>query len=454
MRLLGCVFILVLAVLLPVSPAAAEKIFNAESFTLDNGLKVVVIPNHRAPVVTHMIWYKFGGADETPGKSGIAHFLEHLMFKGTPKVPDGQFSRIVKKLGGNDNAFTSHDFTAYYQNVPRMHLERVMEMESDRMKNLTLREEEVAAERQVIIEERRLRVDSRPQAKFQEQMMSTLFINHPYSVPVIGWLHEMRELTRDDAFEQYDAWYAPNNAILIVSGDITAKELEPLAKKYYGPIAAQTVPERNRTRPAPIVAAPRLVMEDARIGQPLIMKTWRAPRGNDALDMLSEILGGTSTSRLYKRLVVERKLAVSASASYEPISLNETMFTIYATPAPGVSLNELEAAVGQEIGQLLEKGVTLEELNSAKGRKRASLTYYLDSLQGPALLFGRVLTSGFSIDYVENITNRLEKLSIEDVSQAANTLFKSDDYPVTGILMPKAPPPAAADKPAAQGAKQ
>ncbi len=441
MRLFGCVFtIAILALLLPYPAAAGEKIFNAESFTLDNGLKVVVIPNHRAPVVTHMIWYKFGGADETPGKSGIAHFLEHLMFKGTPTVPDGQFSRIVKKLGGNDNAFTAHDYTAYYQNVPRAHLERMMQMEADRMKNLTLREEEVASERQVIIEERRQRVDSRPQARFQEQVMSSLFVNHPYAIPVIGWLHEMRELTREDAFDQYNEWYAPNNAILIVSGDITAKELEPLAKKHYGPIAAQTLPERKRTRPAPIVAAPRLVMEDARIGQPVIMKTWRVPRGDDGIDMVAEIMGGTSTSRLYRKLVVEKKMAVAAGASYEALSLNETTFSIYATPAPGVSLQDLEAAIGHEIALILERGVTLEELNAAKGRKRASLTYYLDSLQGPALLFGRVLTSGFSIDYVENIVNRLEKLSIDDVSQAASTVFRNEDYPVTGILLPKERP--------------
>lgn len=448
MRSLGCVLVLAFFLLLPATAGAAEKIFNAETFTLDNGMKVVVIPNHRAPVVTHMIWYKFGGADETQGKSGIAHFLEHLMFKGTPSVPDGQFSRIVKKLGGNDNAFTSQDYTAYYQNVPRAHLEKMMEMEADRMKNLTLKEEEVASERQVIIEERRQRIDSRPQARFQEQVMSTLFVNHPYATPVIGWLHEMRELTREDAFDQYNAWYAPNNAILVVSGDVTAKELEPLAKKYYGPIPAQTMPERKRTRPAPIVAAPRLVMEDTRIGQPMIMKTWRAPRGSDAIDMLSEILGGTSTSRLYSSLVVDRKIAVSAGAGYDGISLDETTFSIYASPAPGVSLADLEAALGVEVARILDKGVTLEELNAAKGRKRANLTYYLDSLQGPALLFGRVLASGFSMDYVENITTRIEKLSIDDIAQAANTVFRGEDYPVTGILLPKEKPAVTAPPPA------
>lgn len=446
MRLFGCFFLLAFLTCATLPAAAAEKLFNAESMTLQNGMKVVVIPNHRAPVVTHMVWYKFGAADEQPGKSGIAHFLEHLMFKGTPKVPDGQFSRIVKKLGGNDNAFTTQDYTAYYQNVPLASLETVMRMEADRMKNLTLREEEVASERQVIIEERRQRVDNQPQARFQEQMMSALFVNHPYGLPVIGWLHEMRELTREDAFDYYNEWYAPNNAILIVSGDITLEKLKPLAEKYYGNIPAQTLPERTRTRPAPIVAAQRLVMEDPRIGQPVLMKIWRVPRGNDALSVLAEILGGTSTARLYKNLVVNKKLAISVGASYDPMSLNETTFSIYATPTPGTSIAALEAALAQEVAHVLAKGVTLEELNSAKSRSRASMSYYLDSLQGPAIIFGRALASGFSIDYVENRLIRLEKLTIDDIAAAARLVFQSMDMPVTGLLLPQDKAPPAADK--------
>jgi len=446
MRLFGCFFLLAFLTCAALPAAAAEKLFNAESMTLQNGMKVVVIPNHRAPVVTHMVWYKFGAADEQPGKSGIAHFLEHLMFKGTPKVPDGQFSRIVKKLGGNDNAFTTQDYTAYYQNVPLASLETVMRMEADRMKNLTLREEEVASERQVIIEERRQRVDNQPQARFQEQMMSALFVNHPYGLPVIGWLHEMRELTREDAFDYYNEWYAPNNAILIVSGDITLEKLKPLAEKYYGNIPAQTLPERTRTRPAPIVAAQRLVMEDPRIGQPVLMKIWRVPRGNDALSVLAEILGGTSTARLYKNLVVNKKLAISVGASYDPMSLNETTFSIYATPTPGTSIAALEAALAQEVAHVLAKGVTLEELNSAKSRSRASMSYYLDSLQGPAIIFGRALASGFSIDYVENRLIRLEKLTIDDIAAAARLVFQSMDMPVTGLLLPQDKAPPAADK--------
>lgn len=451
MRLFGCLCLLAFLTTFSAPVLAAEKLFNAESMTLQNGMKVVVIPNHRAPVVTHMVWYKFGAADEQPGKSGIAHFLEHLMFKGTPKVPDGAFSRTVKKLGGNDNAFTTQDYTAYYQNMPRSQLETVMRMEADRMKNLELREEEVASERQVIIEERRQRVDNQPQARFQEQVMSALFVNHPYGLPVIGWLHEMRALTREDAFDYYNEWYAPNNAILIVSGDITLAELKPLAEKYYGPIPAQTLPSRNRTRPAPIVAAQHLIMEDPRIGQPVLMKTWRVPRGNDALNMLAEILGGTSTARFYKNLVVDKKLAISAGAHHDPMSLNETTFSIYATPTPGTTIADVEAALAQEVADVIANGITLEELNSAKSRMRASMTYYLDSLQGPAILFGRALASGFSVEYVENRMARLDKLTIDDIAEAARLVFQGEDMPVTGVLLPQEKPKQAS--PAQKGDK-
>ncbi|MFH1157405.1 MAG: pitrilysin family protein [Pseudomonadota bacterium] len=420
--------------------------FNAESFTLENGLQVVVIPNHRAPVVTHMIWYKFGGGDGTPGKSGIAHFLEHMMFKGTPDVPGGQFSITVKKLGGDDNAFTTHDATAFYQNIARASLGRVMEMEADRMKNLTLKESEVASERQVIVEERRQRTDNQPQAKFQEQMTSALFVNHAYGIPVIGWMREIKELTREDALESYGRWYAPNNAVLVVSGDITAAELRPMAEKYYGGIKPSVLPERIRPKPAPIVAQHRLTLEDPRIGPPVIIKVYRAPRGSDALEILTEIFGGSPTSRLYRVLVVDRKLAVSAGADYNPISLNDATLTLTASPTPDTPLPQLEAALDAEVRKLTEKGVTLKELRSAKGRKKASLTYYLDSLQGPAMLFGRALTGGFDMDYLENWNGRVGKLSIDDVNKSARAVFSGDNLPVTGILLPQKKPESGGGK--------
>jgi zinc protease len=439
---------LLLALVVALPGLALAKTFNAETFTLQNGMQVVVIPNHRAPVVSHMVWYKFGGADAKPGESGIAHFLEHLMFKGTEKVPEGQFSLIVKKLGGNENAFTTHDYTAFYQDIARDHLEKVMEMEADRMKNLVLTDEQVASERQVVIEERHQRVDNTPQTKFQEQLMSALFVNHPYAIPVLGWLQEMKEMTREEALDYYHKWYQPNNAILIVAGDITAAELKPLAEKYYGSISAQPVPERARPRPAPITVEHQIIMEDPRVGQPTVMKVYRAPRGNDAMDLLSEIFGGTTTSRLYKDLVVDQKLAIGAGSDYDPISLNDTTFTIYATPTPGTPLPVLEAAIDKEISTVLDRGVTLEELKGARTRALATFTYYRDSLQGPALLFGRALCSGFDIDYLENRADRLEKMTIDDVNDAADAVFRSPDLPVTGVMLPSEPPKPPAPKPA------
>lgn len=429
--------ILAVVLLFLLSAQAEAAMFNAETFTLNNGLQVVVIPNHRAPVVTHMIWYKFGGSDERPGKSGIAHFLEHLMFKGTPRVPDGQFSKIVKKLGGNDNAFTTHDYTAFFQNVAKEHLPRMMEMEADRMKNLELREDQVGSEREVIIEERRQRIDNQPQARFQEQLMSALFVNHPYGIPVIGWLHEMKTLTRADAMDEYTRWYAPNNAVLIISGDVTAAEVKPLAEKYYGVLPASVLQKRERPLPAPIIAQHRLTMADPRIGQPVITKIYRAPRGSDALDMLAEIFGGSSTARLYKDLVVDQKLAIAAGADYDPISLNDTTLSLFATPAPGVSVEKLEAALDAEVGKLLSEGVTAAELQGAKSRKKASQTYALDSLQGPAMLFGRAIASGFDADYVETLQDRVQKLQPDDINKAAAAQFAADNVPVTGILLPQ-----------------
>jgi len=437
----------IFAAALSLLPGLAEaKAFNADTFTLENGLQVVLIQNHRAPVVTQMIWYKFGAADERPGESGVAHFLEHLMFKGTPKVPDGQFSLTVKKIGGNDNAFTSQDYTAFYQEVPRSQLEKVMMMESDRMKNLVLKEDQVTSEREVIIEERRQRIDNNPQSKFQEQVMSALFVNHPYAIPVIGWLHEMKELTRDEVLDYYRTWYAPNNAILVISGDVTLEELRPLAQKYYGDLPVQEIPQRLRPRPAPIVAEHQIIMVDPRIYQPVVMKVYRVPHGKDAMDVLADIFGGTSTSRLYKHLVVDQKLAVTASADYDPVSMNDTEFTIYATPTPGTALPVLQAAIDKEIKLLLDKGVTLEEVNSSRNRLQASFTYYRDSLQGPAMLFGRALASGMGMDYIENRLDRLGKLTIDDINDAADAVFTSPDLPITGVMLPQ-PKAAKGDKP-------
>ncbi|OHC79188.1 MAG: zinc protease, partial [Rhodospirillales bacterium RIFCSPLOWO2_01_FULL_65_14] len=305
------------------APTASAGVFNPEIFTLKNGMQVVVIENHRAPVVTQMVWYKVGSADEGPGDSGIAHFLEHLMFKGTKKRTPGEYSRILARNGGRENAFTSTDYTAYHQTVAVDRLEMIMEMEADRMTNLVLDEDAVTTERLVVLEERRMRTDNNPSARLQEQVNAALFLNYPYRRPVIGWEHEIKALDRKRVIDFYKRWYAPNNAILVVTGDITADALKPLAEKYYGVIPAGPKIERNRPTEPPQSAARRVALEDPRVRQPSWSRYYLAPslkvgetKYAYPLEVLSDILGGGATSRLYRTLVVDSKIAVSAGSAY------------------------------------------------------------------------------------------------------------------------------------------
>ena len=304
-------------------PAQAD-VFGAETFMLGNGMQVVVIPNHRVPIVSHMVWYKVGSADEEPGKAGIAHFLEHLMFKGTPTYPAGEITDLVARNGGQQNAFTSYDYTAYYQNIAVDRLPMMMELEADRMRNLILSEEDVRVERDVVLEERRMRVDSRPASILSERLDAALWVTNRYGTPVIGWEEEIQALNREDAFDFYHRWYAPKNAILVVAGDITLKELRPLAERTYGKIEpVDSVTSRERSTFLPQSADVRVTMEDERVRQPRWQRTYVAPSVNVgnreqtyALQVASEILGGGSTSRLYQSLVVDQAVAASAGAYY------------------------------------------------------------------------------------------------------------------------------------------
>ena len=319
-------------------------VFNPETFTLDNGMQVVVVTNRRAPVVSHHVWYKIGSADSPPGKSGLPHFLEHLMFKGTDDLESGEFSRIVARNGGNENAFTGPDYTGYFQTIARDRLETVMRMEANRMTRLKLEPGEVLTERDVILEERSQRVDNDPGSRLGELVNATQYLNHPYRLPVIGWRHEIAGYTREDALDFYRTWYAPNNAVLIVAGDIDAAELRPLAEKYYGVIPARPVPERQRLGEPPQQAPREVDLADPRVQQPSLIRSYLAPSFNAgesehayALEVLAEILGGTSTSRLYRALVIDQKLATSAGAYYRGTSLDLTTLRAYASPRPGVS---------------------------------------------------------------------------------------------------------------------
>lgn len=440
----------------PVAPGTTveivrpQKIFNAETFTLDNGLQIIVIPNHRAPVVTHMVWYKAGAADEPAGKSGIAHFLEHLMFKGTPDLAPGEFSKKIRALGGVDNAFTSQDYTAYYQSISVDHLETVMKMEAERMRALHPPPEEVVSENKVILEERRQRTENSPGAKLGEQMNALMYVNHPYAKPVIGWAHEMASLTWEDAKTFYDLWYVPNNAYLIVAGDVTGEQVYNLAKEIYGPLQkSESLPERIRISSPPFEGQLEVTLKDPTIREPIVQTGYRVPSSRQnkkealALEVLDEIMGGGPSSRLYKSLVINQKIATSAGFSYRAHSWDDSEAWIYATPALGQDLKSVKAALDQELRLLVAKGINEQELKDAVNRLTAEAIYARDSLSGPAMAFGYVLASGGDVNDVEFWAHNIAQVTAEDILSVAKKYLDPDiisDYPpVTGYLVPEDP---------------
>jgi zinc protease len=437
-----------LAIVVTVLPGRAPaQVFEPETFTLDNGMRVVVVTNRTAPVITHMVWYKAGAADEPPGASGIAHYLEHLMFLGTEEREEGEFSRIVARNGGRENAFTSWDYTAYFQSVAVDRLALVMELEADRMTNLSVGETRALIEREVIVEERRQRVDNNPAARLSEQMLAALYQNHPYGRPIVGWAHEIADLTLEDARQFYETWYAPNNAVLVVSGDIDAATLRPLAEEFYGGIPARPVPERVRPQEPESAAERRVLMEDPQVQQPDWRRFYLAPSYGTAaedeadpyaLQVLNEILGAGTTSRLYRSLVVERQLATGAGSSYSPSDLDDSMFGIYVTPRTGVAIEELEAAIDAELARLLEEGVADEELAPARERLAVEAIYARDSLFGPARTVGRAIAIGYPLEDLESWPERIRAVTAEDIARAASHALRRERS-VTGVLLPSPP---------------
>jgi len=421
---------------------AAPAATAVSHFTLDNGLEVVVIPDQRTPVVTHMLWYKVGSADETPGKSGIAHFLEHLMFKGTAKNPAGRFSQTVATIGGQENAFTSTDYTGYFQRTSHEYLKTLMEFEADRMTGLVLTDANVIPERSVILEERNMRVDNDPGARLGEQVTAALYLNHPYHHPTLGWRHEMETLNREDALAFYGRFYAPNNAVLVVAGDVTADEVKTLAEETYGKVERRGVfgPRVRPQEPEPI--APRQVtFADPRVTQPNLQRSYLAPsytrakRGEaEALDVLAHVLGATSNSRLYRALVVDKKLATSAGAWYSGTALDMSRFGVYATAAPGVPLVKLEAALDEVIAAFLDQDPTGEEVERAKSRMIADYIYAQDNQGTLARLYGAALTTGQTVEDVIERPARLRAVTAEAVREVAKQ-YLDKRRSVTGYLV-------------------
>ena len=412
------------------------------SFTLENGMDVVVIQDTRAPVVTHMVWYRAGSADEFPGTSGVAHFLEHLLFKGTDTLAPGELSATVARNGGRDNAFTSYDYTAYFQRVAADRLELMMRMESDRMVNIRLSDEDILTEREVIIEERNQRTENNPGALFREQKNAAQYLNHRYGIPVIGWRHEMVTLDLDAALEYYERFYAPNNAILVVAGDVTPESVKALAEQYYGVLEPNPeLTERTRPVEPPQTAERRVIFRDARVAQPYVSRSYLAPerdagaqREAAALTLLAELLGGGTTSYLTERLQFDTQKAVYTGAFYDGESFDDTSFTVIVVPADGVSLPEAEAAMDEAMQSFLSKPIDMEALARIKMQIRAAQIYARDDVGNLANVYGSALTSGLTVADVQEWPDILQSITPDEIIAAAKSVFNLDRS-VTGYLM-------------------
>jgi zinc protease len=430
------------------SYARANPANRVAQFTLANGLQLVVVPDTRAPVVTQMVYIRAGSADEPPGISGIAHFLEHLMFKSTEKLASGEFSAIVQRLGGQHNAFTNYDYTGYYERVAKDRLKTVMAMEADRMVNLRLGQPEVDTERQVIIEERRVRTENVPSSLLTEQMSAALYQNHPYRIPIIGWMHEMAKLSREDALTFYKRFYAPNNAIVVVAGDVNPGEVKALADETYGALPAN--PQANkRARPQePLqIAARRVEFKDPRAGNASVRRYYLAPSiakaapgEAEALYLLMKIAGLGGTSRIYQKLVVEEKLASSAGGWYLGMQLDSGTLGFYGVAAPGVSLDRVEQSIDKVVHDLRENGVTEAELERAKKQFIAEFVYESDSQESLARRYGSGLALGMTVDHINSWPDEIAKVTAAQVKEAA-IKYLDIRRSVTGTLLPSNPGP-------------
>ena len=428
--------------LLAVTPALADEV---TTFRLDNGLDVVVIEDHRAPVVTQMVWYRTGAADEPPGLSGIAHFLEHLMFKGTQTLAPGEFSATVEAQGGDDNAFTSWDYTAYFQRVAADRLDLMMQLESDRMRNLQISEADIITERAVIIEERKQRTDSSPGALLQEQMRAALFLNHPYRIPIIGWQHEIQQLDLPDALDHYTRFYAPNNAILVVAGDVTPEQVRDMAQTHYGPLPpSDAIVERLRPAEPPQIAERRLTLSDQRVSEPYVLRSYIAPERNPgdqqqaaALTILAELLGGSGQTSLFAQGLQfgPEPVAVYASAFYDGTTLDDATFGLVVVPMPGVDLATAESAMDDLIKTFLETGPDRDDLERIKTQIRADQIYARDNVDGLARRYGEALAVGLTVQDVQDWPAVLDSVTADQVRQAARDVL-TRNAAVTGWLMP------------------
>jgi zinc protease len=431
---------------LPLTSAASNPL-RIEQFTLSNGMKVIFIPNHRVPAVSHSVWYNVGAADDPYGISGAAHFLEHMMFKGTEKYAPGEFSRIIAKNGGNENAFTGHDFTAFFQNISSENLELVMSMESERIRGLKLDEEQFTLEKSVIIEERKQTRENNPVAQLVEQVDAVMYQNHPYGRPVIGWHQEIKETTKQALRTFYDAHYRPCNATLIVSGDVALETLKDLAEQYYGSLDREYCANnpsfaRNRPQEPRHIAARQITVRSEIAKQPIILKKYFAAKSQIsainnpyAAEIFTHIFGNSSTGILYKELVLQQKLATEAYAFYDPLSLDDSDFGIVATPKDGVDIEALKSAMDKVILEASAGNIVDEDIESAKKSLVASEVYAREGLFNIVRILGQIVTTGHDIAVFENWADNISSVQNSDVNAFAKAIF-NDNSSVTGVMLP------------------
>lgn len=432
-------------------PVAAAGALRAQSAVLENGLELVVITDRRAPIVTHMIWYRVGAADDPPGKSGLAHFLEHLMFKATKRLASGELSRLVGQLGGNDNALTSHDSTVYYQRVAKEHLSTVMALEADRMVNLQFTEEEVVIERRVVLDERRQRIDASPLNLLSEKINEALYEDHPYAIPVLGWPHEIANLDGVDARSFYERFYAPSNAIVLVAGDISFAEALAQAQLVYGQIPRRgDVRERRRPRAPEILAKRTVALTDARVSTPSFFRAYLAPGAVTAggrvaatLEVLARILSQGETSRLYQRLVRDTGLAVSTEGGYRGTTRDSSQIALYAVAARGADLAVIEREIDALIAEFVATGISEAELERARNVIESRHVFDSDSQLALAMRYGESLAAGRTIAEIESFLDHLAAVTREDV-QAAAAQFLVPQHSATGWLLPTEVTPGSA----------
>lgn len=406
-------------------------------------MEVIIIPNHRVPAVTHMIWYKIGSADDPPGKSGVAHYLEHMMFQGSKNLKPGEYAKIIARHGGQQNAFTHFDATSYYVSIAKEHLPLVMKLEAERMQGLLFSEADAAREKEVIIEERRMRIENSPAALFNEQINNALWQHHPYRIPIIGWMHEMQGLTREDVLDFWKAYYRPNNAILIISGDVTAAEMKPLAEKYYGGIKPLAPARFRWNEEPPARVDTRIEMHHANVKEPLWERVWALPsvgQGKEkealALMVAAHGLGGSNVSRLYQAIVKEQKLATDIDADYNGFSRGPGKLIITASPTPGVDFPQLEAAVEKVMTALVTEGFTDEEIERSKTLLKAETIYARDGLSSVANVMGWIRMCGLSADYFSRWPGLIDAVTAEEAKAAIGLVLST--HHLTGTLLPEA----------------